>query len=355
MSKYTTQVRFICETDAGLTESAGYIDVNSIIQRAIPKVFNFDFPIYDESYRNVLCTKILKHYYTKEICAETVGLWKLWLDTKLNEIMPFYNQLYKTTALEFNPLYDVDLTTSFKKTGNDEKVGLVTSDATEKVNKTVVGSVNETTEDTKNREITESETKTFTKDDTRTVSETKNKNSEESGNISSENSEVKNGSNSGQSWDKFSDTPQGALTNLENGEYLTNARLLNGSGTTQENNETTGSGTSSSTSSTNETGTVSDILKVSVNDSVEKDSTYVDSNEGSRNSSSNVTDTGNTEKTNKVDENYKVSTTEEYLQKISGKTGGVSYSKRLLEFRQTFINIDKMIIDELSDLFINLW
>ena len=87
MSKYTTELRYICEMYAG-GESKGYSDVNKVIQAAIPKVFDFDFPIFDEAYRNVLCTKILKHYYTREIAAETVGLWKLWLDTKMNEIMP---------------------------------------------------------------------------------------------------------------------------------------------------------------------------------------------------------------------------------------------------------------------------
>jgi hypothetical protein len=119
MSVYTTQVRFICEAEAGLKKSVGYDNVNTVIQNAIPKIFNFSWPIFDESYRNVLETKILKHYYTREIGLETYGLWKLKLDTKLNEIMPYYNQLYKSALLEFNPFYDVDLTRNHtgKKTG----------------------------------------------------------------------------------------------------------------------------------------------------------------------------------------------------------------------------------------------
>ena len=107
MSKYTTQVRFICENYAGLTESVGYGKVDEIIASARKKVFDFPYPIFDETYRNVLETKILKHFYTREIGAETVGLWKLWLNTKMNEIMPYYNKLYKSELLDFNPLYDV--------------------------------------------------------------------------------------------------------------------------------------------------------------------------------------------------------------------------------------------------------
>lgn len=108
MSKYTTEVRFICETSSGLIESVGFNSVNDIIQKAIPNIFNFDFPIFDEAYRNILCTKILKHYYTREIGFETVGLWKLKLDTKLNEIMPYYNKLYESETFKYNPLYDTD-------------------------------------------------------------------------------------------------------------------------------------------------------------------------------------------------------------------------------------------------------
>lgn len=128
MSKYTTEVRFICEEAAGLTSSVGYLGVNDVINTALPKVFNFEFPIFDEAYRPILEKKILKHYYTREIGLETVGLWKLFLDTKLNEIMPFYNQLYKSELLEFNPFYDIDLT----RDHNLKKKETTKQDATEK-------------------------------------------------------------------------------------------------------------------------------------------------------------------------------------------------------------------------------
>lgn len=118
MAKYTTEVRSICEHYAGLKEPAGYSSIRNIIEQARPHVFDFDYPIFDESYRGVLETKILKHYYTREIGLETVGLWKLKLDTKLNEIMPYYNQLYRSELIEFNPLYDSNLTTDYQKKGS---------------------------------------------------------------------------------------------------------------------------------------------------------------------------------------------------------------------------------------------
>ena len=49
MSKYTTELRFICETYAGLDESVGGDSVENVITNALPKLFNFSFPIFDIS------------------------------------------------------------------------------------------------------------------------------------------------------------------------------------------------------------------------------------------------------------------------------------------------------------------
>lgn len=125
MSSYTTQVRRICEFYAGSGKS-----VEQTIQEAIPKVFDFDFPIFDEEYRNVLCTKILKHYYTREIGEETVSLWKLRLDTTLNEIMPYYNRMYESAKMDFDPLNDVDVTTTDKRTTTGEGSGTANGSST---------------------------------------------------------------------------------------------------------------------------------------------------------------------------------------------------------------------------------
>ena len=61
---------------------------------------NFDFqmtsyPIFDENYRNTLNHNILYHYYEEEIGQETASLFRLFLNQRLNEIMPKYNELYK--------------------------------------------------------------------------------------------------------------------------------------------------------------------------------------------------------------------------------------------------------------------
>ena len=93
MSKYTTQLRYICEHFAGLEHSVGYKDIEQVIENSWQQIFDFDFPIFDETYRKPLCVKILKHFYTREIGEEVYSLWKLRLNDRLNVIMPYYNKL----------------------------------------------------------------------------------------------------------------------------------------------------------------------------------------------------------------------------------------------------------------------
>ena len=335
MSKYTTQVRFICETAAGLSESEGQTSVKQIIAAAIPSVFDFDFPIFDENYRTVLETKILKHYYTREIGLETVGLWKLKLDTKLNEIMPFYNQLYKSELIEFNPLYDVDLTRdhTLNRSEQTEQTGTETADATKN------GTVDTTT----------SGTKTGTSRENIDVSE-----NQETEQNSQSDTDIKNttGSTSEETatgtkthYDKYSDTPQGSLQNVQNDTYLTNARMVNDNDT--QTGKTTVSGSDTSTGSTTaDTSTTTDKTSETTHTGNTTDETS-----GTQNTTSADTEKRNATQT----ANKELTSLDDYLEHVKGKNGGVSYSAMLNEFRTTFLNIDMQVINELSDLFMNLW
>ena len=58
--------------------------------------------------RTELNNKILNHYRFQEIGQETFGRWLFELKTALNEIMPYYNQLFYSADQDFNPIYNVD-------------------------------------------------------------------------------------------------------------------------------------------------------------------------------------------------------------------------------------------------------
>lgn len=68
-----------------------------------------DYPIFDEVYREGLNQKIVDHYLNQEIGVETISMFRHAMRRKMNEIMPYYNQLYKSEQLTFDPLNSVDI------------------------------------------------------------------------------------------------------------------------------------------------------------------------------------------------------------------------------------------------------
>ena len=101
---------------------------------------NFDFqmtgyPIFDESYRETLNNNILHHYYENEIGFETAPLFRFYLNQKLNEIMPYYNELYKAQKKLIDEnllLNNVNLTEELQgsNTNNTTTTGNSTSQST---------------------------------------------------------------------------------------------------------------------------------------------------------------------------------------------------------------------------------
>lgn len=110
MSKYTTQLRYICESYAGVNESVEYGKIDEVISKSRTKIFDFDYPI-PSIHKEELETKILFHYFMREIAHETVGRWKLALRSKMLDIMQYYNELYLSVDnYKYNPLENVAVT-----------------------------------------------------------------------------------------------------------------------------------------------------------------------------------------------------------------------------------------------------
>lgn len=139
LSKYTTQVRWIIEQ---ATSDNKNLPISQRVNLACPIIFNFDFPIWVEEYRLTLEKKILMHYFNKEIGFETVGLWKFYLEERLSLIMPYYNELYKTTVKDYDWLSDTNAHETYvgnkklQETAKFDANGNVKNDLTEKVQDT---------------------------------------------------------------------------------------------------------------------------------------------------------------------------------------------------------------------------
>ena len=311
MSKYTTEVRFICENACGYDTSRGANEVDDIVSKSWNKIFTSNFPIYDEAYRPILCQKILKHFYLREICCETVGIWKMWMNEKLEMIMPYYNQMYESELIKFNPLYDVDVnTTSNRKTVYDEDT-----------------TGNHNSDYTRTDNLQQKRT-----DDLNTL-RTDNLSSLRTDNLQNIRTDDLVHESDKLTYDLFSNTPQGGLNGVDNESYLTDARKvtehLSDENTGTQRNDATG------TQKVDNTGT----------QNVDNTGTVLTENTGTQKNVGKDDDVGTKDSTN----------IDDYTEKVLGKRGGATYSSMLNEFRTTFLNIDMMICDELEELFMELW
>lgn len=221
MSKFTTELRYIIDTlGIGSTREEK-------IATAADEIFADYWTTEDPAYKKALEIKILRHYYMREIGAETYALWKLQINTELAEIMPKYNTLYKNL---------------------------------QKYADNLAGNV----------DVTEKQTLT---NQQKSTAETTNKNGTSStGSTTASNTgkSTNKGTGSSDAWQEYNETPQGSLQNIANGKYLTNAtrnRAENSSTTDASNSaESTSSNTSTSTtdssgSSTAAANTTEDYIK----------------------------------------------------------------------------------------------
>ena len=277
MSKYTTELRYLIESnfDLGLD----------------------DYPIFDENYRELLNQKIINHYYFREIGMETAELFKRYLNQTMREIMPYYNQLYKSELLEFNPFYNVDKTVTADKNNNrvSDFVGNVTGK-------------NQQTTGSENNQINNSKQQTTTA-------------------ANSVGESIGNSTSTDKNKNVASDTPQGFLSinSIDNNTYATTAEMSNAE-------------------SINNTKATSNNSENGITDQTTADETKATAN--SESNATTKTDTANKTTSNDF---------ENYVNHVVGKSEGETYSEMLIKFRETFLNIDMMIIDELKTCFMMIY
>ena len=79
-----------------------------------------DYPIWNETYREILNKKILNYYYENEIGFETANLFKFYLNNRMAEIMPYYNKIYNGVEEALaNALGNVDLHEDSNRVNNN--------------------------------------------------------------------------------------------------------------------------------------------------------------------------------------------------------------------------------------------
>lgn len=104
MSKYTTMLRWIVEQEQGKVPAS---TTTRYTKATYKKLGLNEYPLFDESYRSHLNDKIIDHFYFREIGFETAAQFAWYMRRTMNEIMPYYNEMYVAQAKMDDPLTDI--------------------------------------------------------------------------------------------------------------------------------------------------------------------------------------------------------------------------------------------------------
>jgi hypothetical protein len=271
MSKYTTELRYIVNSgyDLGLD----------------------DYPLFSDEYRERLNEKIINHFLFHEIGFETVEKFKNRLNVKMNEIMPYYNQLYESELKDINPL----LTFERVKTENMDKSTKEQSNNSATIDNESVNST------TSSEDMTNESTQSTDLDTTR----------QNSSDMKTDEKIV----------DSETPTSQVLMSDIDDNFYASKVSV-------RDNEEIS-----------NETENVATDEEVTKTDSSQKTNSSETLNESNTVSS--------TETDKDVDEEMTTMITENGFE--------VPLSDLIIKYRKTFLNIDMMIIKELDELFMMVY
>lgn len=334
LSKYTTTLYEICKNlyyEKNDPPPGGTLTVNEMVEKTYFRIFDFYFPWIDPQQRVAFEKKFIKYFLMREISQETYQLWKLMLENRLNEIMPYYLQLMESEKIKFDPLINTDWT----DTGHNREVGVSDDTSTDD------REINTTNDKWHNmNDYTHHYTDIDDTDiyDTQDLTVYDTTDTTIHGKIVTQSGKDTTGNTS-----RHSDTPQGSLKDIESNEYLTDATIDNGE--TKYGRTDTESGdtvvTKSGSDTYTKTGTVNKIAH-----NTEYNNRDVTEHTNDKNRTLDGTlkhSVGN------YDKSAHDTTT------VVGKQGSDTYSKMLIEYRETFLNIEQDILHDCEELFMQIW
>lgn len=275
--KYNMTLGTVACAYAGVDEADWDFDpdndrgIDNVITTAREHIFDFPWEVFDDAYKTVLEEKIIRHFWYRELCCKSVGQWKMFVRQTLDEVMPYFNQLYKSELIKFNPLHNVDMTVE-----RDMHSGSKSSENS---------------------------------DLSRTESTTNSGNSSTTGEQGGQTHDM----NTNSTDRTTSLTPQGTISELRTGKHMSSA----------------------------------DTEDITTNNISENQSTQKYARADESHNSATGSEVGN--------KSREGVTTEQYVQHIFGKGEGGTMSSAMMEFRKTFLNIDKQVMDSLNSCFMIIW
>lgn len=313
MASYTMELREYIEQvtqyEVGLTQQQK-------IEHGRVKLFDFEYPFFDLGYKNVFETHFIRNFYMREIGFETEGLFKFQLESWLLINMPFFNKMFESELIEFDPLHNSKVDTTYTRITDKNKDDI--RDITQNTTTNEIGS-----------EIQHQDSVT---DGISHSDSVQDSTSDEIGNKITAHTQTDDNFKR----DLKSNTPDTRLNITTNdGEgVITYASTIdeenqNNVRTNRTDDDVTKGIVSNDVATndgTSKTTSVSDATNDTVNDVI-----------------------GNSTQNDTL--NSVINETEDYIQHRVGKMGTQSYSKMLMEYRDALVRIERQMFDEMQELF----
>lgn len=285
MASYTMELREYIEMWSQDNEA---LSAKERIEIGRPKLFDFNYPIFDPNYKNVFETNFIRKFYMREIGFETENLFKFQLETWLLINMPYFNKMFESELLKFDPLMNTQMSTDSTKNKDTDSTLNTTTD--KNTTKTTLQKI----DGTENKDVLDTEIKSV------------------------------DGTSSDTSFNRVleSNTPDNrlAITTADGAgviEYASNIQ----EGTLKNNG----------TSSNDVNGTTTSDVDVITTKNIDGTDTDVTGVTGLHVNA--ITDL------------------ETFIQTSVGKIGSVTYSKMLMEYRESLVRIENKMFEEMQQLF----
>lgn len=186
MATYTIRLNDICKLYSREIVKSWFMDYN-LADFLLPDQLELVLktPIWS---KDKLADKIIDHYYMREIGFETIELFRHFVKITMKEIMESKLPLIYTTAIEYDPLINVDFTETFERNATGEGTSTGQSNSNSNSNSTGYSLSNDTPQNNISKddifsgkytsETSGSTSENNVNDETRTNSEVYNKNRE---------------------------------------------------------------------------------------------------------------------------------------------------------------------------------
>ena len=330
MATYTTELRTLIEQS---TQYRDDLTLDQRIEVGRAMLFDFDYPLFDGRYKRTFETNFIRHFYHREIGFETEYLFKQRLRNWLNLNMGYFNQLFESELIEFDPLINSKMDITHTLEGNRDNTGSTTFGETSSRDITETTDTDETTDTTgqSTRDTTGDVSTTASGEVDTTESTTGNENTTSDRDTDTFNRQL------------HTDTPDTRLAITTN----------DGSGTVgyasdiTENKEVVDEGVVTNTTRDDERD-----QKVTTSDTSQSDTTQNEQTVSSENEQRDelvervLKELGKRDYDQSVTGNIK--NLEDYVEHRIGKIGIQSYSSMLRQFRETFLRIEVDIFKEME-------